>query len=82
VGLSEGSNEGVILLPIKNFKNGMLEIEMRGKDILQRSFIGLIFHGQNDSTCDAVYCRPFNFFAKDLVRKIHAIQYISHPNFT
>jgi hypothetical protein len=82
VRLSEGSKEGVIWLPVKNFQNGILEIEMRGKDILQRSFIGLIFHGQNDSTYDAVYCRPFNFFAKDSVRKIHAVQYISHPNFT
>jgi hypothetical protein len=82
VRLTEGSKEGVLWLPIKNFKNGTLEIEMRGKDVLQRSFIGLIFHGQNDSTYDAVYCRPFNFFAKDSVRKIHAIQYIAHPTFT
>jgi hypothetical protein len=55
---------------------------MRGKDALQQSFIGIIFHGQNDSTYDAVYCRPFNFLAKDSVRRIHAIQYISHPVFT
>ncbi len=55
---------------------------MRGKDVLQRSFIGVVFHGLNDSTFDAVYCRPFNFFAKDSVRRIHAIQYISHPDFT
>jgi hypothetical protein len=55
---------------------------MRGKDVLQRSFVGVAFHGLNDTTYDAVYCRPFNFFAKDSVRKIHAIQYISHPIFT
>jgi len=55
---------------------------MRGKDALQRSFIGIAFHGLNDSTYDAVYCRPFNFFAKDSVRRIHAIQYIAHPFFT
>ena len=55
---------------------------MRRKDVLQRSFIGVVFHGLNDSTFDAVYCRPFNFFAKDSVRRIHAIQYISHPDFT
>ena len=79
--LAENSKEGIIWLPIKNFQNGIIEIEMRGKDILQRSFVGVIFHGQNDSTYDAVYCRPFNFFAKDSVRKIHAIQYVSHPEF-
>ena len=81
VRLSENSKEGIIWLPIKNFESGIIEIEMRGKDILQRSFVGVIFHGQNDSTYDAVYCRPFNFFAKDSVRKIHAIQYVSHPDF-
>jgi hypothetical protein len=80
--LSENKEEGLIWLPTKDFKNGKISIKMRGKDVLQRSFIGLTFHGLNDTTYDAVYCRPFNFFAKDSVRKIHAIQYISHPIFT
>lgn len=65
-----------------DFKNGTIEIEMRGKDVFQRSFIGIAFHGVDDINYDAVYCRPFNFFAKDSVRRIHAVQYISHPDFT
>lgn len=80
--LSENKKEGIVWLPLKAFSNGTIEIEMRGKDVLQRSFIGIAFHGLNDSVYDAVYCRPFNFFAKDSVRRIHAIQYISHPGFT
>ncbi len=80
--LSESKKEGLVWLPIKQFGNGTIEIEMRGKDVLQRSFIGIAFYGLNDTTYDAVYCRPFNFFAKDSVRKIHAIQYISHPQYT
>ncbi len=80
--LAESKGEGLVWLPIKGFKNGEIEIEMRGKDLLQRSFIGVAFHGQNDSTYEAVYCRPFNFFARDSVRRIHAIQYVSHPDFT
>ncbi len=80
--LSENKEEGLVWLPTKDFKNGKIIVRMRGKDVLQRSFIGVAFHGLNDSTYDAVYCRPFNFFAKDSVRKIHAIQYISHPIFT
>lgn len=80
--LTEKEGEGLVWLPVKDFTNGEIEIEMRGKDVLQRSFIGIAFHAQNDSTYDAVYCRPFNFFAKDSVRKIHAIQYISHPKYT
>lgn len=80
--MPENKEEGLIWLPTKDFKNGKISIRMRGKDVFQRSFIGLIFHGLNDTTYDAVYCRPFNFFAKDSVRKIHAIQYVSHPQFT
>jgi hypothetical protein len=80
--ISESKKEGIIWLPIKEFKNGIVQVEMRGKDVLQQSFVGIIFHGLNDSTYDAVYCRPFNFLAKDSVRRIHSIQYISHPVFT
>lgn len=80
--ISENKGEGIIWLPVKDFKNGTIKVTMRGQDVFQRSFIGIAFHGQNDTTYDAVYCRPFNFFAKDSIRKIHAIQYISHPNYT
>ena len=80
--VSEKENEGIIWLPIKDFRTGTIKIEMRGKDVLQKSFIGIAFHGKDDTTYDAVYCRPFNFLATDPVRKIHAIQYISHPIYT
>lgn len=80
--LSEKDGEGLVWLPVSDFGNGVIELEMRGKDVFQRSFIGVAFHAANDSTYDAVYCRPFNFFAKDSVRRIHAIQYVSHPTFT
>ncbi|MBP4138607.1 family 16 glycoside hydrolase [Flavobacterium geliluteum] len=76
--LSENKSEGIVWLPIKDFKNGTIKIEMRGKNV-QKSFIGIAFHGQDDNTYDAVYCRPFNFIAKDSIRRVHAIQYISHP---
>lgn len=78
----ESKKEGIVWLPVKDFKNGTIEIEMRGKDVFQRSFIGIAFHGVDNINYDAVYCRPFNFFAKDSVRRIHAVQYISHPDFT
>lgn len=79
--LSENKGEGLVWLPMEGFKNGVVHIEMRGQDVFQKSFIGIVFNGQNDSTFEAVYCRPFNFYAADSVRHIHAIQYISHPTF-
>jgi hypothetical protein len=78
----ESKKEGLVWLPVKDFKNGTIKIEMRGKNVLQRSFIGIAFHAIDDINYDAVYCRPFNFSAKDSVRRIHAVQYISHPDFT
>ncbi|WP_269236541.1 hypothetical protein [Flavobacterium flavigenum] len=80
--IKENKKEGIVWLPVKDFKNGTIQIQMRGKDVFQRSFIGIAFHGADDNNYDAVYCRPFNFFAKDSVRRIHAVQYISHPDFT
>ncbi|HEX5668179.1 MAG TPA: hypothetical protein VFX73_05195 [Chitinophagaceae bacterium] len=80
--VSELDDEGLVWLPVKAFSSGRIEIFMRGKDVLQKSFVGIVFHGLNDSTYDAVYCRPFNFFAEDSVRRIHAIEYIAHPTYT
>lgn len=63
------------------FSNGEINIDLKGKDALQNSFIGIAFHGLNDSTYDAVYFRPFNFQANDSIRHIHAVQYISRPDY-
>jgi hypothetical protein len=83
VRLSERSGtEGIVWIPVADFTNGVIELEMRGKDVFQKSFIGVAFHGQGNTTYDAIYCRPFNFQAKDSVRKLHAIQYIAHPVYT
>jgi len=65
-----------------NFSTGTIEVDLRGKDIPQRSFLGVAFHGVDTVTYDAIYFRPFNFQSTDPVRKIHAVQYISHPEFT
>jgi len=65
-----------------NFSSGTIEVDLKGKDIFQQSFLGIAFHGVNDSTYDAIYFRPFNFHATDPVRKIHAVQYINHPIYT
>ena len=80
--LLENKGEGIVWLPIKDFKNGTIKIEMRGKDEYRKSFIGIIFHVQDDTTYDAIYCRPANFFAKDSIVRTYAIQYVSHPVYT
>src|SRR3990170_33745 len=51
------------LLWMKNidFKNGVIELDIRGKDVSGESFVGVAFHGIDNHTYDAVYFRPFNF---------------------
>lgn len=79
--LHEKSGEGIVWLQNQNFSQGSIEIDLKGQDVFQKSFLGIAFHGQNDSIYEAVYFRPFNFHAKDSVRRIHAVQYIAHPDF-
>lgn len=82
ISLQRTKGEGLLWLPVEDLKNGIIEISMRGTSEFQRSFIGVAFHGVNDSTFDAVYCRPFNFPAEDPVIRSRAIQYVSQPVFT
>lgn len=81
VKLSEDKDDGLAWIKDVVFSNGTIDVDIKGRDVLQKSFVGIAFHGLNDSTYDAIYFRPFNFHAKDSIRKIHAVQYISHPQF-
>ncbi|HMI04098.1 MAG TPA: family 16 glycoside hydrolase [Pedobacter sp.] len=77
--VNEGPGAGGAWLRLKEVVNAEIEVEMKGRDVLQRSFLGIAFHAQNDSTYEAVYFRPFNFRAADPDRVKHAVQYVSLP---
>ena len=79
---SKNPNDGIAWLKGVEFSNGTIELDMRGKDLFQQSFVGIAFHGMDNETYDGIYFRPFNFQSTDPVRKIHAVQYISHPDHT
>jgi hypothetical protein len=79
VHLSSRDGKGVAWLEGSEFSQGTIELEVRGKDVLQQSFVGVAFHRRDDSTYEAVYLRPFNFRSTDPVRRIHAVQYIALP---
>ena len=80
VRFDEQKGYGLAWLPSSTFSNGVIEFDVKGKNVDQKSFPGVAFHGLNDSTYDAVYFRPFNFKSEDSLRHIHAVQYVSHPN--
>lgn len=81
VHLSAKDGNGVAWIDGTDFASGTLEIDIRGKDVMQQSFVGIAFHGKDDSTYEAVYLRPFNFRAEDPARHQHAVQYISVPDY-
>jgi hypothetical protein len=79
--LNEAPGDGVAYLEGIEFANGTIELDVRGKDVQQQSFVGIAFHGVDQATYDAVYFRPFNFKAEDPARRVRAVQYISHPTY-
>ena len=86
VPITDGGKKGISMTGIAwlkgtSFSTGTIEVDLRGKDVLQQSFIGIVFHGVDTSEFDVVYFRPFNFRSQDPVRKIHAVQYATHPDF-
>lgn len=79
--LNEQPNMGILWLNDITFSNGTISLDIKGKDLLQKSFVGLAIHGINDTLFDAIYFRPFNFRAVDTVRKSHSVQYVSYPKY-
>ena len=79
VHLSQNPGNGVAWITGSDFAEGTIEVDIRGRDVMQQSFVGIAFHGKDDNTYEAVYLRPFNFRSTDPVRHQHAVQYISLP---
>jgi hypothetical protein len=78
---NEAPGLGVAWLEGMEFTDGVIEFDARGKDEFQKSFLGVAFRGVDEKTYDSVYFRPFNFKAEDPERRIHAVQYVSDPDF-
>ena len=81
VHVSEKEGDGVIWVEGSDFAQGTIELDVRGRDVLQRSFLGVAFHRKDDKTYEVVYLRPFNFRATDPARHQHAVQYMASPDF-
>jgi hypothetical protein len=82
VEMNAENGDGIGILKDVEFDKGTIEIELLGENNPGKSFIGVAFNIQNDTTYEAIYFRPFNFVAKEQIRKGHMVQYIFHPEFT
>ena len=76
------ADAGLYWSPSLHFQRGVIEFEVKGQNVFQRSFVGIAFHIRDSITYEAVYLRPFNFAASDSASRAHAIQYVSHPEWT
>jgi len=74
------STKGIVWLKGINFKQGTIDIDLRGKDVFLQSFLGIAFHGVDTTRYDVVYFRPFNFQHPDTLRRNWSVQYMSMPD--
>ncbi len=79
--VSPNPANGFVWIEGTDFAEGTIEVDIKGRDVMQQSFVGVAFHGKDDNTYEAVYLRPFNFRSQDPTRHQHAVQYISLPDY-
>jgi hypothetical protein len=72
---------GIVFLKNVNFSTGSIDVDIRGKDVFQESFLGIAFHAMDTITYDCIYFRPFNFQSTNSLRRKHTVQYMSEPKF-
>jgi hypothetical protein len=84
----QGAVEQLARIKDLEFSNGVIDVELAGAPAPDapegaRGFVGVAFRLQPDNqTYDAFYLRPTNGRADDQERRNHAVQYISHPQWT
>ncbi|MGA2130812.1 MAG: hypothetical protein ABSH50_00725 [Bryobacteraceae bacterium] len=81
-----GSTEALALIKDLAFHNGAIEVDVAGTpsanaDPQARGFIGVVFRvAANGARCENIYIRPTNGRATDQLRRNHATQYESIPD--
>ena len=78
--LNEKAGQGVAWLPSFEIGDGVIEVDVKGRNEPGRSFVGLAFYGVNAENYEAVYLRPFNFRAESEVSRSHSVQYVLVPS--
>jgi hypothetical protein len=74
------STQKIVWLKDVSFKNGTIDIDLRGKDVFLQSFLGIAFHASDINHYELVYFRPFNFQYADTARRRWSLQYMVVPD--
>jgi hypothetical protein len=75
------STQRILWLKKISFSEGNIDVELRGKDVFLKSFLGVAFHGKDNNHYELVYFRPFNFKHADTLRRKWSVQYMVVPEF-
>jgi hypothetical protein len=79
VTVTEREGPGVVWIEGTDFSIGTIDVDVRGRDVPQQSFVGIAFGRRDDVTYESVYLRPFNFRNADVARRQNAVQYMFVP---
>jgi hypothetical protein len=72
---------GIVWLKNKNFKEGTIDIDLRGKDVFLKSFLGIAFHAKDTLNYEVIFFRPFRFHSADVPTRKWSVQYVSLPGY-
>jgi len=78
--LDEKPGQGVAWLPSFEIGDGVIEVDLKGRNEPGKSFVGIAFHGVNAENYEVIYLRPFNFRAETEARRSHSMQYVLVPS--
>lgn len=81
ISLDRQNSSGLAVLEEIEFSTGSIEVSLLGENLQGKSFIGIAFNIQNDSTYETVYFRAFNFESDEKIRREHCMQYVFEPEF-
>ena len=74
------STKGILWFKMIRFKQGTIDVDLRGKNVFLQSFLGIAFHAPDTSAYDLLYFRPFNFRHADTARRRWSVSYVTYPD--
>jgi hypothetical protein len=81
VRFDERHDPGVLWSPSLAMQDGDIDVDVRGRDLPQKSFVGIACRIGADGAAQVIWLRPFNFRNVDPVRRSHSLQFASHPDY-
>jgi hypothetical protein len=71
----------VLWNPSLLMQDGDVDVDLRGRDVLQRSFVGIACRIAEDGAAQVIWLRPFNFRSADPARRSRSLQLAAHPEY-